>query len=319
MRYLFCRLFASIIALFMLTSTMPTLGQTLTFKNILDRADRPSPDHKIPYGDHADQYGELWLPKNPAKSPIPIVALLHGGCWRADLPGPELVSFLAEALRAEGVAVWSVTYRRVGTKTEKTDEKFSPYPNTFLDVIRASEKLRELAPKYGLDINRVVTAGHSAGGHLALWLAARPNLPADSPLRVADALAIHAVVGIAALADLAYTRAASAHACGADTVDKLIDTKARGDAAFGDTSVVSLLPLNVPQILVSGVYDGIAAPAHALRYRERAAAKNEMVQLVTIDNAAHFELIAPWTDAGREVIKQIMAAVRKDKSIPVRP
>jgi acetyl esterase/lipase len=305
MTLLFCRFVVAIIALFLLISFMPAHAQTLTFKNILDRADRPSPDHKISYGDHADQYGELWLPKKAATSPTPIIVLLHGGCWRADLPGPELVAFLTDGLRNEGVAVWSITYRRVGTKAEK----FSPYPDTFRDVIDGLEKLRELAPKYSLDLNRVITTGHSAGGHLALWLAARPNLPTDSVLYKKDPMRIHATVGIAALADLAYARVASAHACGADTVDKLIDTKSRGDAAYRDTSITPLLPLNVPQILISGVYDGVVAPAHALRYRERAKEKNETVQLVTIDNAAHFELIAPWTEPGREVVRQIIGAI----------
>ena len=307
---LFCRFVVAAGAFFLLISFMPAQAQTLTFKNILDRPDRPSPDHKISYGEHADQYGELWLPKKAPTSPMPVVVLLHGGCWRADLPGPELVAFLADGLRNEGVAVWSITYRRVGTKAEK----FSPYPDTFRDAIDGLEKLRELAPKHALDLDRVVTTGHSAGGHLALWLAAQPNLPTDSVLYRKDPMRIHATVGIAAMPDLGYARVASAHACGADTIDKLIDTKSRGDTAYRDTSVSLLLPLNVPQTLISGVYDGIAAPAHALRYRERAKEKNETVQLFTIDNAAHFELIAPWTEPGREVIRQIIRATRARKS-----
>jgi acetyl esterase/lipase len=297
---------ASILGLFLITSAMIAHAQMLTYKNILDRADRPLSDHKISYGDHADQYAELWLPKKPATPLTPVVVLLHGGCWRADLPGPELVAFLADALRAEGVAVWSITYRRVGTVAEK----FSPYPDTFLDVISATEKLRAVAEKYSLNLNRVVATGHSAGGHLALWLAARPNLPPDSALYKKDPLRIRAAVGIAALADLAYARVASAHACGAETVDKLIDTKLRGESAYRDTSVVMLQPLKVPQVLISGVYDGIVAPAHALRYRERAKEKNEVVELVTIDNAAHFELIAPWTEAGRLVVQKIIATTK---------
>ncbi len=299
--------------LFLLALLIPPMtahAQMLTFKDILTRAERPVPDHKISYGSHADQYGELWLPKK-STTPAPIVILIHGGCWRADLPGPELVAFLADALRNEGLAVWSITYRRIGTKAEN----FSPYPDTFRDVISAAEKLRELAPKHALDLNRIVATGHSAGGHLALWLAARPKLPPDSPLYQNDLLTIRASVGIAALPDLAYARVASAHACGSDTVDKLIDSKTRGEAAYRDTSLVPLLPLGVPQTLISGVYDGIVAPAHALRYRERAKEKNEVVKLVTLDDAGHFELIAPWTDAGRAVVKQIIAAtgVVRDK------
>jgi acetyl esterase/lipase len=298
-----------LIAAFTLIAAMTSHAQTLNFRNILDRAERPTADHKIAYGEHRDQYGELWLPKKAATA-TPVVVLIHGGCWRADLPGPELVAFLADALRNEGVAVWSITYRRVGTVAEN----FSPYPDTFRDVARATDKLRELKTKYALDLDRVVTTGHSAGGHLAIWLAARAKLPADSALFQQTPLPIRATVGIAAMPDLAYARAASAHACGTDTVDKLIGTKTRGDAAYRDTSVTPLLPLNVPQILVSAVYDAIVAPAQAHRHRERAKEKNETVKLVTLDDAGHFELIAPWTLAGQEVVRQIVGATRVERA-----
>jgi acetyl esterase/lipase len=284
-------------------------AQMLSFRDILDRANRPTPDQKIQYGTHADQYGELWLPREPAKTKIPVVILVHGGCWRADLPGPELAAFLADDLRKQGVAVWSITYRRVGTKEEAKAENFSPYPDTFRDVAAATEKLRELAPMHKLDLDRVISTGHSAGGHLAMWIAARHRLPSDSPLTTANPLKIHATVGIAAIADLQIGKAMSAHACGADTIDLLIDTKARKGDAFRDTSLTPLLPLGVPQVLVSGVYDAIVAPAQAWRYRERARAKNETVKLVTLDNAGHFELIAPWTAQGAAVIKEIINAV----------
>lgn len=286
-------------------------AQLLTFKNILERAERPLPNHKIAYGSHADQYGELWLPKKH-DAPLPVVVLIHGGCWRADLPGPELIAFFADALRNEGLAVWSITYRRIGTKS---DEKFSPYPDTFLDVANAVDKLRELAKPHNLDLNKVLTTGHSAGGHLALWAAARPRLPADSVLHNKNPLPIYRTIGIAALADLAYARTATAHACGTDTVDLLIDSKTRNekykDAAYRDTSVTPLLPIGLPTTMISAVYDGVVAPVHAWRYRDAAKAKNESVELLTIDNAGHFELIAPWTPAGRDVVQRIKQNLTK--------
>lgn len=288
----------------------PAAAQTLSFKNILERTARPAPTAKIAYGTHPDQYGELWLPgaiPSGAKK-LPVVILIHGGCWRADLPGPELVAFMADDLRQQGMAVWSITYRRVGTKAEN----FSPYPDTFLDVATAAEKLIDLAGTYPLDLTRVVATGHSAGGHLAMWLAARHKLPPDSPLRQTAPLPIRAVVGIAAMPDLAYAKVASAHACGADTVDLLVNGKERKDTAYRDTSIVPLLPVGVRQVLVSGVYDAIVAPAQALRYRERAKEKNETVELLTIDNAGHFELIAPWTPPGRMVIETIVRLATAD-------
>ena len=285
-----------------MTSAAP---QTLTFKNILDRQDRPQSSQKVAYGSHADQYAELWLPKTDKK--VPVVILIHGGCWRADLPGPELVAFLADDLRNNGVAVLSITYRRIGTKPSAQSEtaSFSPYPGTFNDVAAATEKLRELAGSHRLDLTRIVATGHSAGGHLAMWLAARHRLPTDSILYHAKPLPIQSVIGIAAMPDLAYAKAASAHACGADTVDLLVNSKERKDA-YRDTSITPLLPLGVKQILISGVYDAIVAPAQALRHRERAKDKQETVALLTLDNAGHFELIAPWTSPGRKVVETII-------------
>lgn len=343
------RQFSAVAAAIIGLCVMSAAAQTLTSRNILDRPERPQPTLKITYGAHADQYGELWLPKAssglPVKLPtevlnklLPVVVLVHGGCWRADLPGPELVAFLAEALREKGVAVWSITYRRVGTKASSRDENFSPYPDTFRDVAAAAEKLVEIAPKHQLDLSRVVATGHSAGGHLAMWLAARPRLPQDSPLysplyspsyspsysalyspshsppsatSAAKPLAIKGVVGIAAMPDLQYAKAASAHACGADTVDLLVNTKDRKDAAYLDTSITPLLPLGVPQIMISGVYDAIVAPAQAFRHRERAKAKGDVVTLLTIDEAGHFELIAPWTAPGKRVVETIIDALKE--------
>jgi acetyl esterase/lipase len=293
----FKRILAILTAILMTNAS----AQTLTFKDVLDRTPRPAPPHKVTYGSHPDQYAELWLPE-ALGTLLPVVVLIHGGCWRADLPGPELVAFLSQAIAQKGVAVWSVTYRRVGTKAEN----FSPYPDTFLDVAAAADKLREIAPRYKLDLNRVITTGHSAGGHLAIWLAARPKIASTSPLYAATPLPVKATVGIAALADLQYAKSASAHACGSDTVDLLINTKQRKDAAYLDTSVTPLLPLGVSQTLISGVYDGIVAPAHALRYRERAKAKGEMVTLLTLDDSGHFELIAPWTAPGALVVESII-------------
>ncbi len=289
----------------------PAAAQTLSFKNILERTARPGPTAKIAYGAHPDQYGELWLPAplSPGAKKLPVVILIHGGCWRADLPGPELVAFMADDLRQQGMAVWNITYRRVGTKAEN----FSPYPDTFRDVAAAAEKLTELANTFPLDLTRVVTTGHSAGGHLAMWLAARHRLPVDSPIYQKAPLPIRAVVGVAAMPDLAYAKVASAHACGADTVDLLVNSKERKDTAYRDTSIVPLLPVGVRQVLVSGVYDAIVAPAQALRYRERAKEKNETVELLTIDNAGHFELIAPWTPPGRMVIETIVRQATADQ------
>ncbi|MEM9822266.1 MAG: alpha/beta hydrolase, partial [Bacteroidota bacterium] len=114
-------------------------------------------DHRITYGEDPSQFGDLFLP--PSKTAAPVVLLIHGGCWRAKY-GLEPMGQIARALADNGAAVWSLEYRRLGNG--------GGWPHTFLDVAHGADHLRELAPKYNLDLNNVVVAGHSAGGHLAL-------------------------------------------------------------------------------------------------------------------------------------------------------
>ncbi len=108
-----------------------TLAQSLTFRQVLDRPDRPTPDITIQYDSGPNQYGELWLPKTSSTNPLPVVVLIHGGCWLSEYPGPELIAFLSDELRRHGVAVWSITYRRVGMKENVMG---AGYPATFLDI-----------------------------------------------------------------------------------------------------------------------------------------------------------------------------------------
>jgi pimeloyl-ACP methyl ester carboxylesterase len=71
-----------------------------------------------------------------------------------------------------------------------------------------------------------------------------------------------------------------------------------------------MLPLGVKQILIHGVFDGIVPPAIGLRYQQQAKAKGEAVELVALENAGHFELIAPWTTAGKFVVAGILDALK---------
>lgn len=309
-------LIALAVALAALTSTAH--AQFLNFRQVLERPDRPQPQARVAYGTLPQQQAELWLP-SPAEHPHPVVLMVHGGCWRADLPGPELLAWQAEALRQRGVAVYSVTYRRLAAAGAPEAEANGGYPATFQDLAQAADHLRPLATQHPLDLQRVTTTGHSAGGHLALWLAARKNLPASSPLHSAQPLPIHAVVPVAGVGDLAWGAAFVGGACGADTVARLVNAPQRGATAWADTSPAALLPLGVPVLMVSGAYDPIVAPAHARRFQHLAAGKADTpVRLLTLDEAGHFELIAPWTDAGRAVVERI-AAIAKAPTAAAAP
>lgn len=293
-----------LLVLLLALATLPAAAQFLGFRQVLDRPDRPQPTQRLAYGPLPQQLGELWLPSG-GTGPFPVVLMVHGGCWRAELPGPELLAWQAESLRQQGIAVWSISYRRLG-------HEGGGYPGSFQDVARGADHLRELARSQPLDVGRVLATGHSAGGHLALWLAARKNLPASSPLAVKDPLPLHAVVPLAGVGDLAWGAGYVGGACGADTVATLVQEKARGKDAWADTSPAALLPLGVPVTMVSGLYDPIVSPAHARRFQAAAVRQGDRpVQLLTLDEASHFELIAPWTEAGRRVVERVVSEVKR--------
>src|SRR5579864_9250719 len=130
--------------------------------------------YRIVYGPAKPQFGELYLPPARPREALPVVILIHGGYWRAryDL---TLMNDLARDLAARGYAAWNIEYRRIGNPG-------GGWPGTFLDVARATDYLHIIESTYDLDLERVVPIGHSAGGHLAVWLAARPRISAGDPL-----------------------------------------------------------------------------------------------------------------------------------------
>src|SRR6478672_2332892 len=93
---------------------------------------RQEADARIAYGADPNQFGELWLPAG--KGPFPVVVLIHGGCWQAELPGTILMDYMAADLRAKDVAVWNLEYRRIG-------HSGGGYPGTFHDVAAGVDKL----------------------------------------------------------------------------------------------------------------------------------------------------------------------------------
>ena len=157
------------------------------------------------------------------------------------------MAYLAGDLVGRGFAVWNLEYRRIG-------EAGGGYPGTFLDVAKGVDYLRVLAPRYDLDLRHVVLVGHSAGGHLALWAAARPRLPAASPLFTPDPLRVSGVLSLAGIGDLAAFRESGGDVCGGpSTIDALVGADRRpAPARYADTSPAALLSGRPPQVIVSG-------------------------------------------------------------------
>ncbi|MGQ3046480.1 MAG: alpha/beta fold hydrolase [Niveispirillum sp.] len=272
----------------------------LTYKDLQARP-KVTGGVRVAYGKDAQQFGDLWLPAGAG--PHPVLVLIHGGCWLGDVPAFELMNPMAKALSDAGIAVWNIEYRRLG-------QAGGGYPGTFQDVSAAMEQVRTLAGPHKLDLTRVAVAGHSAGGHLAVWAAGRALLPKGSPLYKADALPVTGVVSLAGIVDLRDYRARGPAACGGpETVDKLIGAATRGEAAFADTSPGEAPAKSLSLTLVSGTRDIIVPPTFAQAYGAKALGPG--LRELEIDGAGHFELIDPQSGAWPVIQAEIRDRLRR--------
>lgn len=275
-------------------------GGTMQWSDLLDRP-RPKADIRIPYGSDPLQFVDLWLPRG--KAPHPVVLMVHGGCWQTDIADASIMNYIADDLRTRGIAVWNVEYRGV-------DRNGGGYPGTFLDVAAAADALGKEGPRYHLDTGRVVAFGHSAGGHLALWLAARDRIPKTSLLFNAKPLAIASAISIGGLPDLEAAQSPPGDTCDAEPVRKLVGT-ATGDRpdVYGDTSPAAMFPFATPQILVNATRDRIAPPSFAEAYADKAEMHGIDVRRITVPDEGHVELIAPGTASWTAELAEIRRAL----------
>jgi acetyl esterase/lipase len=260
--------------------------------------DHPEPDARIAYGSDPLQFGELRLPAGSGPHPVAIV--LHGGCWRARYDIGHTRAF-SEALRRSGIAVWGLEYRRVGNEG-------GGWPGTFLDVAAGADHLRSLARSHPLDLERVVAVGHSAGGHLALYLASRRRLDAASEIRGgAEPLPLAGVVPLAAVTDL--RRALEEAVCETMAAELLGGRPDEVSIRCDEASPIERVPLGVPQRLVSGALDAIVPPGFSADYAARAVRAGDDAALTLVPGAGHFEVIAPGTEAFAAVAAAIRSLV----------
>ena len=258
-------------------------------------------DTKIPYGPDPLQFGELRLPKGTG--PFPVAVVIHGGCWVSKFATLHNTSALADALRDAGIATWNIEYRRL-------DNPGGGWPGTFADVADATDKVREIAKAHPLDLSRVVTVGHSAGAHLALWAAARSRLPQGSPLHRPNPLPLRAAVALGGPGDLKGFYEYAAKICGSNVIDSLMGgAPATVADRYKQGSPAEMLPLGVRQVLIVGVQDGVMPPPARESYAAAARKAGDRAEIVEVPGG-HFEVIAPTSAAWPTVRDKVLSLVK---------
>lgn len=240
-------------------------------------ADFPNPeaDHVIAYGDDPLQFGELRLPEG--EGPFPVVVYLHGGCWMSEYDIAHS-RVLTDAFTRAGIATWSLEYRRIG-------DTGGAWPGTFEDAEAGYAHLSALVETYSLDPERVIIAGHSAGGHLALWIAQR--IEEQQP---EDVIRPRGVLGLAPAPDLEFLYKN-------ETCDQAAGKLMGGSPeeyperyAYG--SVADRIPHSTAQIAVIGKYDETWRPV-GVRYAKAAAKQGAPIEVIDAAQSGHFEMVYP--------------------------
>jgi acetyl esterase/lipase len=258
----------------------------MTTRDYMARA--PEAGVRIAYGSTApEQFGELRVPAGAG--PFPVVVVVHGGWWRS-MYALTYAGHLAAAFTADGFASWNIEYRRVGNPG-------GGYPGTLHDVTAALGALGDIARDYPLDLTRVVVTGHSAGGHLTGWLAAKQ---AHRELDVFGApLRLIGAVPVAGALDLVHTSALGvADSVGIPVHDFLGGTPNDVPENYALASPTAWLPTGIPVIAVHGTADEAVPLDLSRRYVARAQAAGDRAKLIVLDGVDHFEPFNPATPAG---------------------
>jgi acetyl esterase/lipase len=243
----------------------------------------PKADLRVAYGSDGNQFVDLRMPK--AKGPHPLAICIHGGFWRAkyDL---EYFGHLCAALTAKGVATANLEYRRVGNAG-------GGWPGTFADIRAAYRFLTQNGKQYEVDVRRVMVLGHSAGGQLALCLAAHEK-------------GLAAAISLAGVLDL--QRAYELHLSHDAVVEFLGGTPAEVADHYREADPMKLA-IRARQWAVHGGEDDVVPPSLSKDYVSAKVKAKEDAKLVAIAGAGHFEIVDPRSGAWGKVERVVVAAL----------
>jgi acetyl esterase/lipase len=233
----------------------------------------PAADARLAYGADPNQFGDLRIPKT--KGPFPVGMNIHGGFWRAKYNLAH-AGHLCAALTAKGIATWNVEYRRVGNPG-------GGWPGTFEDIRNAYRYLSQIAKRYDFDSTKILVMGHSAGGQLALCLAAHES-------------SLKRVMSLAGVVDLqqAWEQDLSDNA----VADFLGGKPSQVPEHYQEADPMQLaIDPATTQWLIHGAGDNVVPSYFSRQYAEHKKKHGEDVHYTEISNAGHYDVIDPRSSA----------------------
>ena len=248
----------------------------------------PPADARITYGPEANQFFDLRLPKGSTQKPYPVVINIHGGFWRAKY-NLDHAGHLCAALSAKGFATANLEYRRVGNDG-------GAWPGTFCDIRSAYNFIVQNAQQYHLDSEKLAVMGHSAGGQLALCLAAHEA-------------GVRRVMSLAGVVDL--QRAYQLHLSNDAVVEFLRGKPAEVPEHYHEADPMQLSIVHAQQMLLHGSTDDVVPVTFSRDYLttklKKTGKEKEQVHLEEVSGAGHFDLIDPRSNAWTTVQKSVQA------------
>jgi len=254
-------------------------------EDILSRP-QPLPDERVAYGADPNQFLEVRLPR--AQRPHSVVLNIHGGFWRAKYDLAH-AGHLCEVLRAAGVATFNIEYRRVGNAG-------GGWPGTFEDIRAAYRFVQQERSRFHLDLDRLIVMGHSAGGQLALCLAAHET-------------SLHRAISLAGVIDL--KKAFALHLSHDAVVEFLGGKPDAVPEHYREADPMELTAQHTQQWLLHGSDDDTVPPELSRDYVLQKKKAGEPAELLEIPHAGHFDLIDPASEAFKQVKSTVLTAVAR--------
>jgi acetyl esterase/lipase len=242
--------------------------------SVLTRKAAP-PDQTLAYGEHADQVADVRFGSTGAT--LPLLVLIHGGFWKPQYDR-EHAEAMSSALAKAGWTVLTLEYRRIPGE-----------PDATLDDITSA--LTCLPAKVTQHNGKVLLIGHSAGGHLVLWAAAR--------------LSLGDLQGVVALAPAADLQLAHALHLGDGAVRGFLGVEPQERP---EADPMQLPAPSVPVTIIQGGEDDVVPPSVPASY----CASFPRTQLVELAECGHFAVIDPLSNAWPVVVRELKALCAKD-------